>query len=1130
MSVRLKVEHGQDAGKTWGLKQPGVYVIGRDGTSDIRVLDMKVSKGHCEIQVDPGADGVWLRDLKSTHGTQLNGQPVAREARLKAGDEIRLGFTVLRLLSDGPSDTAVHPSRGPNAPAPPASSSPLAATSVGPAPTASVAAAAGAGNGGAPRGNGAGAVSQGWAGGSQPGRAATGQPAPHAPVQKELPPDELVGKDLAGYRVLKKIGQGGMGSVYIAEQVSLKREVALKVLSEKFVADSAFVDQFLNEARAAGALNHPNVVQVYDVGQADGRYFFSMEFVPGGSIEDKIRGKAAEWREALNWFLDAANALIFAGKRGILHRDVKPDNLMLAEDGSAKLCDLGLAKKSESADLLAQGIIGTPHFISPEAIRRKGDIDTRTDLYSLGCTFYRIITGQNPYPATTVKDILLGHLNKPVPRVTDKKPDVPKELSDVVFRLMQKEPAERFTDADALYTALDKIRIQHGLAEHGIQPQSRRPLIIALLLVLVAAVVVGYVLTRETPPPQKTVAELEAEQRLRDQAAAGAAGAVKEARLAFVATSKGRFFELKTEVAQGRLEDTWANAKWDDVLKRFEDLAVELEAHEKFGKDPEVLELVADVRSEAQGLASDRNDLRVVDSRYQEARKASVKAFTDELEELRRKHDGALVPEAEDKPARWWDAARLVSKEAMKKLQEKWANPRFVEGQIDLPLLRDEERKKLFAQLFPGEDWPGQTLYRNVLEVRAAQVHGDQLAKATKLAEDGAIESIEKAAGYLQAYRDALPEPEPPDVSEVSELLRKHRGDALQRSQQERLHIEAMIERQRALDRLDYFQLIHLLREPGRGACWTNNFSALDGDPKRLAEGLRRDEYKTLAQERLADARALAGLYSNLVSAFAAKLWTDIEFEGPDGKKVKVLDVGPEGLTCPNKVKVSFVEMGPKTLLERVFLPGGKERFAFSSEDLRALAVLAEMAGDGQLAQTRWMAYKAKVGAQDPAFEQAVVKRLGGLALEMQAAKLWLDLKVHHEAVRQFEIELALHPPKPPLTPVQRDKILRERFELERHVAEAGQNLAELGGREDLAGTVWGASVLPEHNPRAAYAGERIGGSAPPAPAEPGRVAPPGRIPPIPPPGEPAPAAPVPAPPDRDPPSPAPAAPDPAPR
>ena len=364
MSVRVRIDHGQDAGKIWRLAGPGVYLLGRDNQSSIRILDMKVSKGHCEIHVlnGNGGDRIILRDLKSTHGTLVNGQPVTAEIPLNPGDEIRIGLTILRLLSDGKADAEAAPTAGASPVGRPAAEMTMA-----------------------------------------PDLAAT---APEG--VKTFPADELVGTELGGYKVLRKIGQGGMGAVYIAEQVSLKREVALKVLSEKFVSDSAFVDQFVNEARAAGALNHQNVVQVYDVGSANGRYYFSMEFVGGGSIEERIKKKSADWREALNWFLDGANALIFAQKRGILHRDVKPDNFMIAEDGSAKLCDLGLAKKSESADLMAQGIIGTPHFLPPEAIRRRSDVDGRSDLYSLGCTFYRVLTGENPYPVKTVKDILLA--------------------------------------------------------------------------------------------------------------------------------------------------------------------------------------------------------------------------------------------------------------------------------------------------------------------------------------------------------------------------------------------------------------------------------------------------------------------------------------------------------------------------------------------------------------------------------------------------------------------------------------------------------------------------------------------------------------------------------------------------
>lgn len=169
MSLRLKIEQGQDAGKTFGLKDGGVYVLGRDPASAVRVLDMKVSKAHCEIEVSK-ADGVWLRDLASTQGTWLNGSAVTGDTTLKVGDELKIGFTVLRVLADGPADVTAVASRSPGGAA--------AAAPASPAAQAAPPAQAGT----------------------------TAKPAPAAQPRKELPPDALVGKDVGGYRVLKKVG------------------------------------------------------------------------------------------------------------------------------------------------------------------------------------------------------------------------------------------------------------------------------------------------------------------------------------------------------------------------------------------------------------------------------------------------------------------------------------------------------------------------------------------------------------------------------------------------------------------------------------------------------------------------------------------------------------------------------------------------------------------------------------------------------------------------------------------------------------------------------------------------------------------------------------------------------------
>ena len=461
MALRIRIEHGQDAGKTYRLPATGTYRFGRNPASSIQVLDMKVSKDHFEIGLPPADGAAVIRDLSSSHGTFLNGQKVTDTPRpLSPGDEVRVGLTVMRLLSDGPSDAE--------------------AKAVGPMFQ------AGAG----PRAA------------AERRRAAPAKPA----AGKAMPPDALVGTTIAGYKILEKVGAGGMGSVYRAEQLSLHREVALKMLAEKLVSDTAFVDQFVNEARAAGQLNHPNVVQVYDVGQADGRHYFSMEFIHGGSLEGKVPriGEGVPWVDTLPWFLDAANALIFAEKKGILHRDIKPDNFMLGQDGSVKLCDLGLAKKSESADLLAQGIIGTPHFIAPESIRRKTRGGRPRRPLQPRLHVLPDPDGQEPVP---------GHDGQgDPPRAPERRrsracrparPRCPKDLDDIVYKLMQKDPAARFQSADDLWDALEKVRLQYGLEQHGLNPGRAKKL--AILGGAVAVIAIGVAIYFVTRAPEKEI-------------------------------------------------------------------------------------------------------------------------------------------------------------------------------------------------------------------------------------------------------------------------------------------------------------------------------------------------------------------------------------------------------------------------------------------------------------------------------------------------------------------------------------------------------------------------------------------------------------------------------------------------
>ncbi|MBL8767519.1 MAG: protein kinase [Planctomycetes bacterium] len=296
-----------------------------------------------------------------------------------------------------------------------------------------------------------------------------------------------VGRTLGGYKLLQRLGRGGMGTVYRALQLSLNREVALKILSPELSRDPAFVERFLKEARAAGQLNHPNIVQVYDVAQDSGLLFYAMEFVPGGTVEDKLnKDGPMPWADALKLLNDAARGLQYAELKKIVHRDIKPDNLMLTEIGTVKIADLGLAlAQHDGGDAL--GIVGTPHFISPEQARGQ-TLDTRSDLYSLGATFFRILTGKTMFHGESAEEIVKKQLREPPPDVRAAAPNVPEKVASLFTRLVQKEPGQRFQTAGELVDAI------HAVAA---KKSSRALVIVLALLVVVGGTVAGILLNRE---------------------------------------------------------------------------------------------------------------------------------------------------------------------------------------------------------------------------------------------------------------------------------------------------------------------------------------------------------------------------------------------------------------------------------------------------------------------------------------------------------------------------------------------------------------------------------------------------------------------------------------------------------
>jgi len=276
----------------------------------------------------------------------------------------------------------------------------------------------------------------------------------------------LTGTELAGYRLQQRLGGGGMGEVYKATQMSLGRTVAVKVLSEDLAKDRSFVKRFIAEARAAGKLSHPNVVQVYDVGDDEGRYFISMEYVESGSVEDllEVEEKLAPSR-ALEIGLQTARALEYAERQEIVHCDVKPDNLLLTADGEVRLSDLGIAKRAgESAAGDDEGVFGSPHYMSPEQARGE-QLDHRSDLYSLGATLFRILTGRTLFTGDRSRKVMEKQVfEKPDP-VRDVNPGVPRALADIVEKLVQKDPDDRYQSAGDLVRDLKRAATSATRAE-----------------------------------------------------------------------------------------------------------------------------------------------------------------------------------------------------------------------------------------------------------------------------------------------------------------------------------------------------------------------------------------------------------------------------------------------------------------------------------------------------------------------------------------------------------------------------------------------------------------------------------------------------------------------------------------
>ena len=276
------------------------------------------------------------------------------------------------------------------------------------------------------------------------------------------------------YRLLKLLGQGGMGSVFLANQTSLDRMVALKVVKSDLSRKKSMLARFTREAYAAAQLVHPNVVQIYDMGDDKGVCYFSMELVNGKSLHELVgHNKKLDPEQAASYILHAARGLQCAHNAGMVHRDIKPANLLVNQDGMVKVADLGLVKVADneeiedeidamaalsaSTELTRVGsTLGTPYYMSPEQAKSSINVDHRADMYSLGCTFYVLLTGQRPFEGNSLQEVVSKHTSAPLvipSRIVER---VPEELSDVVVKMMQKRPEDRYQNMGDLIVDLEK--------------------------------------------------------------------------------------------------------------------------------------------------------------------------------------------------------------------------------------------------------------------------------------------------------------------------------------------------------------------------------------------------------------------------------------------------------------------------------------------------------------------------------------------------------------------------------------------------------------------------------------------------------------------------------------------------
>ena len=701
----------------------------------------------------------------------------------------------------------------------------------------------------------------------------------------------LNGKEIGGYKILERLGRGGMGTVFKAKQISLNRVVALKVLASKFAKDPKFVEKFVSEARAAGQLNHPNVVQVFDVGQLGGLHFFSMELMEGGCVQDMLSAAPEgrlTWQEAMPLIVDAARGLVFAEKRGIIHRDIKPDNLMLTSEQRVKIGDLGLAKKAEEG-AGDKSIFGTPHFIAPEQAQGK-ELTHSADLYALGATFYRIVTGKTPFAGDTVKEILKKQINEPHQPIPQVVPEFPEDLAAIVDRLMAKKVENRYQSATKLVEDLEAFQLEHQIELSGAR-KLNKPLMIGAIVVALAAVGVGIHYAMK-PPVIKEGDKVFVE----DTESKAAAKAERE----------------KAEAAQIKLQSSEAQQALLQI--KVDDAQL----------GPVSLEKEADFIKVA-----DRYD--ALKTTYADERLApTIQPGIDRAAEIRtslQKLKDDIT--ARDAAARtWWDGVKRSVEEAMSTKQ--WSDA----IRIAEKWLKDPELAK-YSDIVKEAKTELAKVEGRAVEAAEKDFEATRTS-AQKTITDGG--GIDKAITEVTTWADTLEKSRP-----SNEKLKGFVADARNWVGDRKNDLQVQLTQQLDADLLTYVTAIRGLRQGGSGAgvIYDMQLGAAADQLQAAAAALKSYPYKRRAAAHVARLRSAERAWASWIQLYAeGKLFAA-------GEDLRGLPGVSAGVSC--KVNLEEKPTTERFTVDTV-LPGGqgrgKKNFAWSEltrEELASIFVLARV-------------------------------------------------------------------------------------------------------------------------------------------------------------------------------------------